>query len=134
MALLEKHLYVKKSRLPGAGKGLFTKVFIPKGTLIVEYKGNITTWEKASSEKRFNGYIYYINKNHVIDARPVKTALARYANDARGLKKIEGVSNNSKYVEDNGRVYIESFRNIEPGGEIYVGYGKEYWDVVKENK
>jgi len=134
MALLEKHLVVKKSKLPGAGKGLFTKVFIPKGTRIVEYKGKVTTWKEASSGKTFNGYIYYINKDHVIDAKPYPKALARYANDAKGLGKVDGVANNSKYVVDGNRVYIEAFRNIEPGGEILVGYGKEYWDVVRENK
>ena len=30
MALLEKHLYVKQSTIPKAGKGLFTKIAIPK--------------------------------------------------------------------------------------------------------
>ena len=134
MALLEKQLVVKKSRLKGAGKGLFTTKFIPKGTRIVEYKGKVTTWEEASSGRSFNGYIYYVNKNHVIDAKKTLNALARYANDARGLSKIEGISNNSKYVQDDdNRVYIESFRNIEAGDEIFVGYGKEYWDVVREN-
>lgn len=101
----------------------------------MEYKGEIKTWEEASSGKSFNGYIYYVNKDYVIDARKTTDALARYANDARGLGTVEGRrSNNSKYVvDDDQRVYIESFRNIEPGEEIFVGYGKEYWDVVREN-
>lgn len=134
MALLEKQLIVKKSTLKEAGKGLFTTKPIPKGTRIVEYKGKINTWKEASNGKTFNGYIYYVNKDHVIDAKKTVDALARYANDARGLSKIEGLSNNSKYVlDDDNRVYIESFRNIEAGSEIFVGYGKEYWDVVKEN-
>ena len=85
MALLEKQLIVKKSRLKGAGKGLFTTKFIAKGTRIVEYKGKVTTWEEASSGRSFNGYIYYVNKNHVIDAKKTLNALARYANDARGF-------------------------------------------------
>jgi SET domain-containing protein len=134
MALLEKQLVVKKSTLKGAGKGLFTTKPIPKGTRIVEYKGKRTTWEEASSGKTFNGYIYYINKNLVIDAKLTPDALARYANDARGLSRQEGISNNCKYVVyDDDTVYIESFRNIPEGGEIFVGYGKEYWDVVREN-
>jgi hypothetical protein len=41
MVLLEDQLIVKKSSLPGSGKGLFTKKLIPKGTRIVEYKGRI---------------------------------------------------------------------------------------------
>ena len=31
MALLENQLVVKASTLPGSGKGLFTKKFIPRG-------------------------------------------------------------------------------------------------------
>ena len=69
MALLEKHLVVKDSSIPGSGKGLFTKIFIPKGTRIVEYKGKITTWKEVKNEHD-NGYIYTINNNHVINARP----------------------------------------------------------------
>ena len=38
MPLLEKHLYLKKSKLPSAGLGLFTRIDIPKGKLIAEYK------------------------------------------------------------------------------------------------
>ena len=34
MALLEKYLQVKRSKIPGAGKGLFTKQFIEKGKYI----------------------------------------------------------------------------------------------------
>jgi len=133
MALLEKQLVVKKSKLPGAGKGLFTKKAIPKGTRIVEYKGNVTTWKLASAPEGFNGYIYYITRNHVIDAKRTLSALARYANDARGLSKVKGLLNNSNYVQDNGRVFIESIKDIPAGGEIYVSYGKEYWDVIRDN-
>jgi hypothetical protein len=41
MQLLEKYLLIKASTIPGCGMGLFTKKFIPKGTLLVEYKGTI---------------------------------------------------------------------------------------------
>jgi len=42
MALLKKQLYIKKSGIPNAGKGLFTKKPIPKGTGIIEYTGKRT--------------------------------------------------------------------------------------------
>jgi len=133
MALLEKHLYVKRSTIPASGKGLFTKVFIPKGTRIVEYKGRMTTWKEVNHQDGKNGYIYYIDRNHVIDASTYQKALGRFANDAQGLQKVKGVRNNSVYSEDNYRVYIESTRDIPAGSEILVSYGKEYWDVIKHN-
>lgn len=133
MAFLEKQLVVKKSTLPNAGKGLFTKKFIPKGTRIVEYKGKITTWGEVDHNKGSNGYIYYIKRNHVIDAGNHKSALARYANDARGLERVKGLTNNAEYTEDGLHAFIEAKKDIPAGAEILVGYGKEYWDVIKHN-
>jgi uncharacterized protein len=58
-----------------------------------------------------------------------RKALARYANDANGFRKIKGLVNNSKYVEDGGRVFMEAVKDIPTGAEILIGYGKEYWDI-----
>ncbi|HEU4472867.1 MAG TPA: SET domain-containing protein [Flavisolibacter sp.] len=132
MALLEKELVVKPSTIPGSGMGLFTTVFIPKGTRIAEYKGRITTWKEVKHDSD-NGYIYTINDNHVIDARPYLKAMARYANDARGLVRIKGITNNCTYVNEGLRAFIEALKDIPAGSEIFVSYGKEYWDVVREN-
>ncbi|HUQ67754.1 MAG TPA: SET domain-containing protein [Flavitalea sp.] len=134
MALLEKYLKVKRSTLPGAGKGLFTSRFIPKGTRIVEYKGKITSWKDADHQNGGNGYIYYVKRTYVIDALHREKAIARYANDARGMNKVKGITNNSDYVEDGVKVYIEAKRDIPANSEILVSYGKEYWDVIKAFK
>jgi uncharacterized protein len=133
MALLEKHLVVKTSTIPGAGKGLFTKVPIEKGTRIVEYKGRITTWKEVEYDSE-NRYIYTINPKHVIDAKRTLKALARYANDARGISKVKGITNNCIYVNDGLRAFIEAVKDIPAGGEVLVAYGKEYWDVMRKNE
>lgn len=133
MAFLEKQLYVKKSTLPNAGKGLFTKKFIPKGTRIVEYKGKTRTWKEVQADEDESPYIYYVKRNFVIDALNDKKALARYANDARGLERVKDISNNAEYAEDGTRVFIEAAKDIPAGGEILVGYGPEYWQVIRHN-
>lgn len=133
MALLEKQLEVKRSGIPGAGKGLFTKKMIEKGTLIIEYIGTITTWKEVDQEEGNNAYIYYVNRNYVIDASKHLKAMARYANDARGLQRPKGFRNNSEYVKLAGKIYIKASTDIEAGDEILVGYGKEYWDVIRKN-
>jgi uncharacterized protein len=133
MPLQEKILLVKKSGLPNAGKGLFTKIFIPAGTRIVEYKGKITTWKDVEHDEGKNAYIYYVKRNHVIDAGNRKSALARYANDAKGIARINGISNNAEYTEDGLRVYIKAIKDIKVGAEILVEYGKEYWDAIRHN-
>ncbi len=131
MTLLRKELVVKRSGIPAAGKGLFTKVPIPKGSKIVEYTGKISSWKDADHKEGKNLYLFYVNKDHVIDADASK-ALARYANDASGISKIKGIRNNSEYITDKKRVYIKATRDIPAGAEILVAYGKEYWDVIKE--
>lgn len=134
MALLEKQLVVKRSTIPGSGKGLFTKKLISKGSCIIEYKGKITTWKEVKHNDGANGYIYYVTRKHVIDSHTYKKALARYANDARGMKKIKGIANNAIYVQDNKlRVFIEASKDIPANSEILVAYGKEYWEAVRHN-
>jgi SET domain-containing protein len=133
MALLEKYLYTKRSGLPGAGKGLFTKVFIPKGTRIVEYKGEVLTWkqvEKMADDR--NGYVFFFNSRYVIDAWKHK-GFAHYANDARGIVRIPGINNNSEYVTEGKHCYIEATQDIPARSEIFVGYGSEYWQAIRYN-
>ena len=133
MALLKKQLYIKKSTIPDAGMGLFTKKAISKGTRIIEYTGKRSKWKEVKDEDGKNGYIFYINRNNVIDALRTKKAYARYANDARGLVRIKGLLNNADYVVDGLKAYIESKKDIPAGAEILVDYGKDYWKVIREN-
>ena len=133
MPLLENQLIVKRSTLKGAGKGLFTTKEIPKGKKIVEYKGKVVKWKDVDSRDGLNGYIYYVNRNHVIDAFPSKEAFARYANDAKGIVRTPGLNNNCTYRIEGVRVFIFAMKNIAAGSELFVGYGKEYWDIIREN-
>ena len=133
MPLLYSQLVVKRSTIPEAGKGLFTRKFIPKGTRIAEYTGKITKWKDVDHDDGRNMYIYYLKRYHVIDARGHKKVLARYANDAHGLTKIKGLRNNSEYVNDSMRVFVHASRDIPAGGEIFVDYGREYWQVIRHN-
>ena len=136
MPLPENLLFIKKSGIHGAGKGLFTKRFIAKGARIIEYKGEITTWKKVLQIERetkiFNKYLYYLSRNQVIDALHCPKVLARYANDAKGLGKVTGLANNCKYVEEEGRVFMEAIKDIPAGAELLISYGKEYWDILKK--
>jgi SET domain-containing protein len=132
MALLEKQLEVRESNIPGAGQGLFTIKPIAKGTRIVEYKGKVRTWKEVEFEDS-NYYIFYVNENHVIDGGSNKKSIARYINDAKGITKVKGLTNNADFVVDGLKVFVEAKKDIPAGAEIFVGYGKEYWDVIRRN-
>jgi len=139
MAIKDKYLHmklkVKKSQLPNAGKGLFTTVPIKKGEKIVEYKGEIIEWKdyKKRVDNNEDGYLLFVNRKRCIDAFNTPQHVARYANDAAGLSRTQGLRNNCYYDIVDGRGYIVSTRNIKAGEEIFVNYTKEYWDCVRYN-
>ena len=130
----EKSLFKKKSQLPQAGKGLFTKIEISKGTRIVEYKGKRRKWKDVKHLDGYNGYLMYITRNAVIDALPATKTFGRYANDAQGLSRIPGLRNNCEYVSEGNKCFIESIRCIKKGDEILVGYGREFWQLQRKLK
>jgi len=55
------------------------------------------------------------------------------ARSEAGLVRKKGIINNSRYVVDGYRVFIEAIKDIPPASEILVSYGKEYWDVMRRN-
>lgn len=126
---------VKTSQLPNAGKGLFTQKPIKKNAKIIEYKGEIIDWkeyEKRVSEDK-DGYLFFINKSRCIDAFSTPRFKARYANDARGLKRVKGLKNNATYQVFGERCYIVAERDINAGEEIFVDYTQDYWDCIRYN-
>ena len=133
MALLEKFLYTDTSDIPGAGKGLFTSERIEKGSRIIEYTGRVRKWKEVENEDD-NYYILFVTKNHVIDANRRKKSLARYINDAKGLQKIKGLNNNTEFYRQGLRIFVEAIKPIDAGTELFVGYGKDYWDVIRSNR
>jgi SET domain-containing protein len=128
-------LIVKKSRIKGAGKGLFTTSRIRKGDVIVEYQGEKMTW--AQIMKRYKNdlkearYVFHITDANCVDAQYTLDALARYANDANGPgKNVSGLKNNAEYKVIKKKPYIIATKNIGPGSEILVDYSGDYWEVM----
>ncbi len=132
MALFEKHLLLKKSKIPGAGKGLFTRIDISKGQLIVEYKGKLVLWKDVKHEDGYNAYLFKLNRHYAIDGKKYLKSFGRYANDARGFSKILGLRNNSEYVVKKNKCYLSAIRKIHKGEEILIPYGKAYWDLMRK--
>ncbi len=132
MALFEKHLFLKKSKIPGAGKGLFTRIDISKGQLIVEYKGKLVLWKDVKHEDGYNAYLFKLNRQYAIDGKNYLKSFGRYANDARGFSKIMGLRNNSEYVVKKNKCYLSAIRKIQKGEEILIPYGKAYWDLMRK--
>lgn len=128
-------LIVKTSQLPNSGKGLFTTTAIKKGTKVIEYLGEIIDWKEYEKrvERDEDGYLFFINKKNCIDAWNTRQHKARFANDAAGLGKVKGLTNNAVYEIEKNKCFIIAKKDIEAGQEIFVSYSKEYWDCVRYN-
>ena len=126
------YLYVKKSQIPNAGKGLFTAIPIYKDEIISIYKGEILSNKDAKIRAKKGNDLYFINMLNGTIMDSMKTqCFAKYANDAEGSDKTE-FSNNSKIsLDDNEAVCLIATKNIQTGEEIFCSYGKEYWKKHK---
>ena len=131
MTVSEKHLFIKKSHLPRSGKGLFTTIDIHKGDRIIEYKGRHQLWRDVKEQDGYNDYLLRLNRTMAINALPSVHAMGRYANDAAGLARVKGLRNNAEYLIYGNRCFIEATRNIRRGEEIFVSYGKAFWELKR---
>ena len=129
-------LNIKKSQIPSAGQGLWAEKDFKRGEIIVKYDGDKITWKECErrneAQEGYGGYYLYISKRNCIDAQYTNWAQGRYANDAAGLCRIEGLRNNARYEIIKGEAFIKASRNIKAGEEILVSYGRGYWSTLKK--
>jgi hypothetical protein len=124
-----KDLVLRKSNIPNAGKGIFSRICIRRDTVLGIYHGVLLTpqqYEEDSSSL----YVWeiYENDEHpdkvvgYIDASdPNLSNWTRYVNCCRN-KKEENVI----HQQINRQVYYIAKRNIFPGEELLIWYGPEY--------
>jgi len=102
------------------GRGVFARRDIRKGTTIIEYRGDRTTWKIASkrpdsdSENPYHTFIFELDDGTVIDAG-VRGNAARWINHSCD-------PNCTTYEDDTGRVFIEARRRILRGEELTYDY------------
>ena len=127
-------LIIKKSRLPGAGKGLYTTKSIRKESKIIEYRGEIIGYNeyRKLTRNEQDQYLFFVRMQLCIDAMHTPQYKARYANDAAGITRLKGVKNNSDYIIFGDKCFIVASRDIKAGEEIFVNYTKSYWDYMRK--
>lgn len=123
------YLYVDSSQIPNSGKGLYTAIDIEKGEIISKYIGKILSDREAKtiSERGEDNYFMMLPSGKTLDCRNTK-CFAKYANDSHGT---EFKNNSFISMNDEGDVVLVAKTKIGEGEEIFVGYGKEYWEKHK---
>lgn len=108
---------IRPSRIQGLGA--FATRRIPSGRRLIEYTGERLTPEQADARypdaagERHHTYLFAIDDDVVIDA-------AVGGNDARFIN--HSCDPNCDAVIHDGRIWIETIRNVEPGEELAYDY------------
>lgn len=107
---------------PIQGRGAFAVRRIRKGQRIIEYVGERITQEEADRRydddkmDRHHTFLFAVDDDVIIDA-------AVKGNDARFIN--HSCDPNCQAVDEDGRIFIEAIRNIQPGVELAYDYRYE---------
>jgi SET domain-containing protein len=109
---------VRRSKIHG--RGVFATRTIRKGTTVIEYRGDRTTWDTALARPQsdpadpHHTFFFETSDGMVIDAN-VRGNAARWINHSCD-------ANCESCEDDDGRVFIEARRTIRAGDEITYDY------------
>ncbi|MEO8756076.1 MAG: SET domain-containing protein-lysine N-methyltransferase [Casimicrobiaceae bacterium] len=102
------------------GRGVFASTEIARGTRIIEYKGQRSSWDDAMArpdsdpDDSAHTFLFEIDDGRVIDAR-VRGNAARWINHSCAPNCVT-------HEDEKGRVFIEARRRIRPGEELSYDY------------
>lgn len=140
------NLYLATSQIPDSGLGVFTKDFIPAGSFIDEYYGDVYSFNPGGF------YVLELKPNYYIDARNYPRCYMGMINDCEFIakkiikkkkRKIDVTpeayydKNNNKLIincefkkdTENNKSLIFSIIDIAPESELFISYGPDYWNV-----
>jgi hypothetical protein len=120
-------LLVKKSNIPGAGKGLFATKDFKKNATIGFYDGRRVTQatlDEHYGEKSTAPYTVKSKDGLFLDAACARSLMST-ANASRNLKGSNAKFSSSAMAD--GTVKISATKGIKKDSEILLYYGKDYW-------
>lgn len=109
------NMEVRKSNVPDAGRGVFTKVFLPKGTFLGYYRGKLVDLEKVKDAD----YVLTVNGDTHI--------CAKNSNHFAGLMNCHTGTTYEQNVAYTNDGKLETIRDVQPGEELFADYGRAYW-------
>ncbi len=102
------------------GKGVFALQDIAEGETIIEYVGEVITWDEAQDRHPHDPsdpnhtFYFHVDEDRVIDA-------LYGGNSSRWIN--HSCDPNCEADEEGGRVFIKALRNIQAGEELNYDYG-----------
>ena len=102
------------------GRGVFATQAIEAGSTVIEYKGEIITWDVAlerhphDPSQPNHTFYFHLDDGHVIDGK-------YQGNSARWIN--HSCNPNVEAEQDGNRVFLKALRNLAPGEELFFDYG-----------
>ncbi|MGC4062836.1 MAG: SET domain-containing protein [Aquabacterium sp.] len=102
------------------GKGVFVVRPIEAGTTVLEYKGEIISWQEAldrhphDPEQPNHTFYFHLDDGHVIDGK-------YQGNSAKWIN--HSCDPNLEAEQDGDRVFLKALRDIDVGEELFFDYG-----------
>lgn len=102
------------------GKGVYAIRPLHAGDTVLEYKGEIITWEEAldrhphDPEQPNHTFYFHLDDGHVIDGK-------YQGNSAKWIN--HSCEPNLEAEQDGNRVFLKALRDIAPGEELFFDYG-----------
>ncbi len=113
-----KRIQVRRSGVHG--KGVFALQDLAEGETLIEYVGEIISWDEAQDRHPHDPndpnhtFYFHVNEDRVIDA-------LHGGNSSRWIN--HSCNPNCEADEDNDRIFIKAIRNIAAGEELNYDYG-----------
>ena len=113
-----KRIQVRRSGVHG--KGVFALQDLAEGETIIEYVGEVISWDEAQDRHPHDPndpnhtFYFHVNEDRVIDA-------LHGGNSSRWIN--HSCDPNCEADEDNDRIFIKAIRNIKAGEELNYDYG-----------
>lgn len=147
-----EYFEIKTSTIPGAGRGVFALKPIPKNVCIMMYSGVLYTsqvFEKRIKETDCKYILEAVDSDRrtkYIDCNPTLISPehcgpAGFLNDCQNPYQRAVLTHLDKKVMRHlgYNVYFDNYelytlRHIQPGEELFVDYGDDYWSEHKPSK
>ena len=114
----KRRIQVRRSGVHG--KGVFALQDLAEGETLIEYVGEVISWEEAQDRHPHDPndpnhtFYFHVNEDKVIDA-------LHGGNSSRWIN--HSCDPNCEADEENDRIFIKALRNIQAGEELNYDYG-----------
>jgi len=125
-------LRVRTSQIPNSGNGVWSDTFIPSGTRIGFYEGQI-----LCGDENITDYSFTLNKKWFVDGSRFPRSIIAMINDTYKTDfktncefdvQTRDIETGELLIGKKRRVFLASTEDIEPRTELFASYGDEYWE------